>query len=125
MNAADLTSEIVGRDVLDAAGERIGRLDSLYCDAADPTVVFAAVAMIRRGRRRLVYVSLVDAAVHPATVTVRCGQLLARRAPQTRPGAELPAELESDLYRHYELRYQPRADGAPRLRPMGHAKHRR
>lgn len=118
MDASELTPDLVGRDVLDAAGQRIGRLDSLYRDHEDPAICFAAVAMIRRGRRRLVYVSLVAARLDPTSITVQCGALLARRAPQTRPGRELPVELEADLYRHYDIPYQSR-DGAPaRLQPV-------
>ena len=52
MDAADTTSELVGRDVLDVAGQRLGRVDSLYRDLDAPDLVFAEVAMIRRGPER-------------------------------------------------------------------------
>jgi len=110
--------ELVGRDVVDAIGQRIGRLESVYRDVEDQAVFFAAVAMLRRGRRRLVFVPLVDATIGPASVTLRCGALLARRAPQTRPGDLFPRELEADLYRHYDLPYRPRTNGRARLRPV-------
>jgi hypothetical protein len=118
MDAAELTSGLVGRDVLDAAGHLLGRLDSLFRDLDDPAVTFAAVAMIRRGRRRLVFVPLVDATVRRASVTLRCGAELARRAPQIRPGRSLPADLEGDLYRHYDIPYHARENATGRLRPV-------
>lgn len=123
MDPADHTPELVGRDVLDAAGQRLGRVDSLYRDVEDPHIVFAAVAMIRRGRRRLVFVSLVGATTSAESVTVQCGALLARRAPQTRPGRGLPVELEADLYRHYDIPYRRREHSAARLQTMRRGKH--
>jgi len=121
----DLTPDLIGHDVLDAAGQRLGRLDSLYRDVDTPTVAFAAVAMIRRGRRRLVFVPLTGAAISPESVSLRCGALLARRAPQVRPGQGLPVELEADLYRHYDITYRRREHGEARLLAVGQAKHRR
>lgn len=111
--------------MLDAAGQRLGRLECLYRDVDNPSVCFGVVPMIRRGRRRWVFVPLVDATVRPSSVTLRCGLQLARRAPQTRPGHDLPAELEADLYRHYDIPHQPRADRSSRLHLVRPAKHRR
>jgi len=51
---------------------------------------FAGVAVIRRGRRRIVFVPLRGATLRPASITVTCGKLLARRAPSVRPGKTLP-----------------------------------
>ncbi|TAM92164.1 MAG: PRC-barrel domain containing protein [Jatrophihabitans sp.] len=125
MDAADLTCELIGRDVLDAAGQRLGRVDSLYRDFDTPDLAFAAVAMIRRGWRRLVFVPLAGATLGEASVMLRCGALLARRAPQVRPGCGLPVEREADLYRHYDIAYRPRERGAARLLTVGQGKHRR
>jgi len=125
MDPAELTPHLVGHNVLDAAGQRLGRLDRLYRDVDDPGVCFGVVPMIRRGRRRWVFVPLVDATVAPSSVTLCCGAQLARRAPQTRPGRELPAEIEGDLYRHYDIPHQPRTDGSTRLHLVREADHRR
>lgn len=125
MDAADTTSELVGRDVLDVAGQRLGRVDSLYRDLDAPDLVFAAVAMIRRGRRRLVFVPLTGAIIKPESVSLRCGALLGRRAPQVRPGSGLPVELEADLYRRYDIAYRRREHGEARLLAVGQGKHRR
>jgi hypothetical protein len=72
----------VGRAVFEPGGERIGQLIDLYADTGTGAIPFAGVAMIRRGRRRLVFVSLTDASIGPASVTVKCGKELARRAPR-------------------------------------------
>lgn len=125
MDAAEFTVELIGHDVLDAAGQRLGRVGSLYRDVDTPDLMFAAVAMIRRGRRRLVFVPLVGAFLQPESVTLRCGALLARRAPQVRPGCGLPVEREADLYRHYDIAYRPRERGAARLLTVGQGRHRR
>lgn len=119
MDAADLTSDMVGREVRDATGHRLGRLESLYRDVESRTVYFGAVSMIRRGRRRSVYVPLVDATLGSKSIILCCGADLARRAPQTRPGCALPVELEGDLYRHYEIPGPPPPGSAARLRRVG------
>jgi hypothetical protein len=83
MSGTGFTADIVGRAVLDPGGEGIGQLIDLYADTETGAVSFAGVAMIRRGRRRLVFVS--HASIGPASVTVKCGKELARRAPSVRP----------------------------------------
>jgi hypothetical protein len=95
----------VGRAVVDPGGERIGQLIDLYADTGTGAVSFAGVAMIRRGRRRLVFVSLTDASIGPASVTVKCGKELARRAPSVRYGETLPADAEPALFAHYGIPY--------------------
>ena len=115
MSTAELNNDIVGRDVFDARGERLGRLDSLYRDRDNVAVCFGAVAMLRRGRRRLVYMPLVDATIAPDSVTLRCGAELARRAPQTRPGQRLPADAELGLYNHFDIPFRPTPTPGRRL----------
>jgi hypothetical protein len=113
MSSSEFSTDIVGRKVLDARGERIGHLASLYLDTDTGTVSFAGVAMLRHGRRRLVFVPLADATVGPSAVTVKCGKELARRSPSVRPGHSLPAETEPALFAHYDLAYAP-AGSRPR-----------
>jgi hypothetical protein len=108
-------ADVVGREVLDAGGEHIGQVSSLYRDADTGEVSFAGVAMLRRGRRRVVFVPLDDALLSRASITVRCGKQLARRAPSVRPGEMLGAEAEADLFAHYEIAYLP-AEAADRRR---------
>jgi hypothetical protein len=84
MPSSGFSSDLLGHTVLDAARERIGQLASLYDDVDTGDTCFGGVAMIRRGRRRIVFVPLVDATIGPASVTVRCGKDRARRAPSGR-----------------------------------------
>jgi hypothetical protein len=105
MSGTGFTADIVGRAVFDAGGERIGQLVDLYADTQTGEVCFAGVAMIRRGRRRLVFVSLTDASIDAASVIVQCGKELARRAPSVRMGETLPADAEPALFAHYEIPY--------------------
>jgi len=107
VSPSEFTTDIVGRKVLDARGERIGQLASLYLDTDTGMVSFAGVAMLRRCRRRLVFVPLADATVAPSSVTVKCGKELARRCPSVRSGHALPAEVEPALFAHYDLAYAP------------------
>jgi hypothetical protein len=83
MSAAGFDAGVVGRTVRDAASDRIGQVSWLYLDTG--VVAFAGVAMIRRGRWRIVFVPLRDATLRPASITVTCGKLPAGRAPSVRP----------------------------------------
>jgi len=107
MSAARYEADVVGRVVLDAGGERIGEVSALYVDTDTNVVSFAGVAMLRRGRRRVVFVPLDDSTLGTASITVRCGKELARRAPSIRPGEVLPADAEAELFAHYEIPYTP------------------
>lgn len=107
MGATKYERDVVGRIVLDAGGERIGQVSSLYLDTDTNEVSFAGVAMTRLGRRRVVFVPLDDATMSNAAITVRCGKELARRAPSARPGEVLPVDAEAALFAHYEIPYAP------------------
>lgn len=103
MSSTGFTSDIVGHTIFDASGQRIGQIVDLYADSETGAVSFAGVVTLRRGRRRKVFVSLTDASLGPASVTVKCGRELARRAPFVRPGQTLPADAEPRLFAHYDL----------------------
>lgn len=115
MSGIGLTGDIAGRAVLAAGGERIGRLVDMYADIESGAVLFAGVALVRRGRRRLVLVSLAGARLGRGSVTVQCGKDLARRAPSIRPGERLTAAAEPALFAHYDIPYGG-SDERPRLR---------
>ena len=116
MDATELSRELLGRDVQDAARRHIGRIESLYRDQDDSSVCFARITITRHGRRRLVFAPLIDATTSRAAVTVRCGAQLARSAPRIRSTQEPLAEVEAALYAYYELTYHPLPDGSARLR---------
>jgi hypothetical protein len=118
MSAAGFDASVLGRAVVDAAGEHIGQVSALYLDRDTGVVSFAGVAMIRRGRRRIVLVPLAGATLGPASIAVTCGKLLARRAPSVRPGETLPSDAEPVLFAHYDMPYVPRkSSGGRRLTP--------
>ena len=116
MSEAGLTGDVVGRAVFAAGGERIGRLVERYADIESGAVLFASVAMMRRGRRRLVLVSLTGARLGRGSVTVQCGKDLARRGPSMRPGERFPADAEPALFAHYDIPYTTLHPQRPRLR---------
>jgi hypothetical protein len=105
MSGTKIDADLLGREVLDVSCDRIGELSALYVDADTRAVLFAGVAMIRRGRRRTVFVPMDDALVETASVTLRCPKELIRRAPYVRPGESMPGDLEAGLYAHYEVGY--------------------
>lgn len=113
----DHPTALLGRLVLDGRGERLGHLASVYTDTHTDTVSFAGVAMIRRGRRRIVFVPLAGARVTAESITLCCGKQLARRAPSVQVGHLLPAAAEPALFTHYDLPYTPTAGGTRRLVP--------
>jgi len=116
---AHLDATALGQPVFDALGQQIGPLAALYADARTGGVMFGGVHMLRRGRRRLVFVSLSEATVGPSSVTVRCGKELVRRAPSVRPGERLPVDEEQALFVHYELPVPPRSGDGRRLVACG------
>ena len=74
--------------------------------------------MLRRGRRRIVFVSLSGATVEAEWITLACGGQLVRSGPNVRAGRQLPADIEPALFTHYGLRYRPPSDGVRRLVPL-------
>lgn len=115
MTDHELSDQVIGRTLYAASGNRLGRLVKLYDDTDTGDITFGAVAMIRRGRRRIVFVPLTGATIEATSVTVRCGEQLARRAPSIRPGQTLPADSEATLFAHYDLPYHLARHGQRRL----------
>jgi hypothetical protein len=119
---------MIGWPVKDGLRRRLGHLASLYVDVETKggpgiateaeTACFAGVAMLRRGRRRIVFVSLDGATVGSECITLACGGQLARTGPNVHVGRPLPADAEQELFTHYGLRYSPPSDGVRRLIPL-------
>jgi hypothetical protein len=105
--------------VLDGLGERLGHLVALYTDAETDAetdaVAFAGVAMVRRGRRRVVFAPLDGAVISQHAITLRCGKQLVRRAPSVQAGRPLPADAEPALFAHYEMLFTPATTAGRRL----------
>lgn len=121
------TNGMIGWPVQDGLHHRLGQLASLYVDVdaeeapggeETGTACFAGVAMLRRGRRRIVFVSLAGASVESDCITLASGGQLVRTGPNVQVGRPLRADVEQALFTHYGLRYSPPSDGARRLVPL-------
>lgn len=96
-----------GRDVLDAEGHSIGRLEEVYLDDATDQPLWAAV---REGTvaRELSLVPLADATMRADYVAVRVTAGAIDEAPHIDSARELTEEEAESLERHY----RPGAGGA-------------
>lgn len=94
---------VLGRSVVDASGERIGRVVAVYAGPGSAQPAFAGVKVAKSIRRRVVFVSLLGATMNRASVTVRCGKKRATSAPAAGAHAVLAGEDAVALYAHYEL----------------------
>jgi hypothetical protein len=102
-----------GRNVVDAAGDKIGSLEAVYVDTGTDQPSFASVEVGMIGRHRLVFVPLDGATVAPDHVRVRCDKKLVKSAPAIDTDGELLATDEPGLFAHYGLPYPD--DGQRRL----------
>ena len=102
-------------DVVDSAGDKIGSLESVYFDTATDEAAVAALQIGIPGRRRLVFVPLVDAVVSPKYVKVRFDKKLVRDAPSIDTDGELTREQEPAVYAHFGLPYVEGPTGERRL----------
>jgi PRC-barrel domain len=112
-------SEWRGRDLNDANGERIGKLEDVYFDIDTDEPQFGTVKEGIFGRH-LTFVPLVGAAVGPDNLQVAATAAEVKSAPNLAlAGDQLTAEDESVLYHHYRLNYTP-SDRESRKRLVRH-----
>jgi hypothetical protein len=102
-------------DVVDAAGDRIGSLESVYFDTATDTATFAAVQIGIPGRRRLVFAPLTGAVVAPRYLKLQVDKKTVKDAPSIDTDGELTSEAEPAVFAHYGLPYALGANGERRL----------
>lgn len=102
-------------DVVDADGDKIGALESVYVDTATDEPAFAAIRVGMLGRRRLVFAPLAGATVAPGYLRIRSDKTQVRSAPAIDTDGELLAAAEPALFEHYGLAYQPGVSGERRL----------
>ena len=96
-----------GRDLNDANGQRIGRLEDVYFDIDTDEPQFGTVKEGLFGRH-LTFVPLIGAAVGPDNLRVATTVDQVKSAPNiAREGDRLSPEDESVLYHHYHLNYTP------------------
>jgi hypothetical protein len=112
-------SEWRGRNLNDANGERIGKLEDVYFDIDTDEPQFGTVKEGIFGRH-LTFVPLVGAAVGPDNLQVAATVAEVKSAPNIAlEGDRLTAEDESVLYHHYRLNYTP-SDRESRKRLVRH-----
>lgn len=115
MFEADNIRDWRGRNVVDPDGDKIGSLEAVYVDTVTDAPSFATVQVGLVGRRRLIFVPLLNATVGPEYVRVRVPKKLTKDAPSIDTDGELPASDESAVFEHYGLDYTPGAGGERRL----------
>jgi hypothetical protein len=104
-----------GRDVVDAKGDKIGSMESVYFDTGTDHPAFASVEIGIIGRHRLVFVPLDGAAVAPTYLKVQVDKKTARDSPSIATDGELSRDDETAVYAHYGIAYEPGAGGERRL----------
>jgi PRC-barrel domain len=100
-------SEWHGKDLVDSAGERIGKLEDVYFDVETDQPQFATVKEGLFGRH-LTFVPLTEMVLGPNDLQVSVSKSLVRNAPNIElQGEALSQEAESTLYHYYQLNYTP------------------
>jgi sporulation protein YlmC with PRC-barrel domain len=100
-------SEWHGKDLIDSAGERIGKLEDVYFDVETDQPQFATVKEGLFGRH-LTFVPLTDIILGPNDLQVSVTKSLVKDAPNLElQGDALSQEDESALYHYYQLNYTP------------------
>lgn len=93
-----------GRDVLDRAGEKIGKFEDMYLDTESDLPEWAAVRIGLLGRRHAL-VPLSEASEAGKDLQVPFDKDQVEAAPEVDADGELSKEEEAALYRHYGLDY--------------------
>jgi sporulation protein YlmC with PRC-barrel domain len=97
-----------GKELVDSAGERIGRLEDVYVDVETDEPMFATVKEGLIGGRHLTFVPLAGITIGPDNLRVTVTKSQVKSAPNIElHGDELSREDESTLYHHYQLNYTP------------------
>ena len=96
-----------GRDLVDSAGERIGKLEEVYFDVETDEPQFGTVKEGFIGRH-LTFVPLTGITIGPDNLQVPVTKEQVSSAPNIAlQGGELSQGDESALYHHYQLNYTP------------------
>jgi sporulation protein YlmC with PRC-barrel domain len=96
-----------GKTIVDADGEKIGKLEDVYVDVETDVPQFATVKEGLIGRH-LTFVPLGGIAAGPDELRVAVSKAQVQAAPNIdQHGGELSQEDESALYHHFELNYTP------------------
>jgi uncharacterized protein YrrD len=114
MFTVEVIKEWRGQDVVDAGGDKLGKLEEVYYDTESDVPAFAAVKSGLIGKH-VSLVPLAGASVGQSYVRVTVAKAQVKDAPNFDPDAELTLDDEAESYRHYGLEYQPAGEAARRL----------
>jgi hypothetical protein len=103
-----------GQDVIDAAGEKLGKLEEVYFDGETDEPAFAG-AKSGRLSKRLTLIPLAKASVGREYLRVAHPKGEVKKAPSFDTDVELTLDDEAATYRHYGLEYTPAGAGSRRL----------
>jgi uncharacterized protein (TIGR02271 family) len=95
---------VVGKDVVGADGEKIGKVEDLYVDTDQRQPEWAAVSTGFFGTH-ISLVPIAEASEEGDTVRVPYSKDQVKSAPHYDPGRQLSDEDEADLFRHYGRSY--------------------
>lgn len=98
-----------GKDVVDAKGDKIGSMESIYYDTSADAAAFAAVQVGLVGKH-LVFAPLHGAVVAPGYVKVQVDKKMVRDSPSIGVDGELTRDQEAAVYAHYGLPYDAAAE---------------
>jgi hypothetical protein len=112
---ADNIRDWIGLNVVDADGDRVGSLESIYYDTASSDPAFGAVTTGVLGFQKITFVPLDGATVAPKYLKIRFDKKLVKDAPTIPTDGELEASTEPVLYEHYGLPYVTGSNGERRL----------
>ena len=112
--AIDDVKQWRGQDVVDAQGDKLGKLDEVYYDTETDLPAFAAVKSGVFGKH-VTLVTLAGATAGQSYLRVRVDKSQLKGAPSFDPDTELTAADEEAAYRHFGIAYSPAGEGARRL----------
>lgn len=114
MFEAENLRDWIGEPVVDADGDKVGTLESVYFDTATDSPAFASVQSGVIGKK-LIFVPLNDAVVSPKYLKVKYSKSVIKDAPSIPTDGELQASAEPEIFQHYGLTYQTGSGGERRL----------
>lgn len=120
MPETDDTLSWRGQDLVDRDGDRLGRIEEIYLDAATDEPEWAVVHTGLLGTKQT-FVPIRDARAAAGGIRVPFEKAVVDDAPAARADGQLSQEEEAALYAHYGLAYSkatsdsglPEAEGGP------------
>src|SRR3954462_2673436 len=101
------TSDVLswrGQDMLDADGDKIGKIEEIYLDAETNEPEWALVSTGLFGSKQS-FVPVGEASPSGDGIRVSFDKATVKDAPKIDPDARLSQEEESELYRYYDREY--------------------